>query len=116
FSWPGLERFALHDAVFSVAGDREQLELELDAAGGEDANGKLAIDGELAFSGLRIEAVVEANDLALQFGETALKFAAFSATANGTLDDYSANVNANLAVNTLPMARIALQAKGNLDR
>src|SRR5690606_36298119 len=74
FSWTGLEQFALHDAVFSVAGDREQLELELDAAGGEDANGKLAVDGELAFAGFQIKAVLEANDLALQFEGTTLKF------------------------------------------
>ncbi|HEX7047249.1 MAG TPA: translocation/assembly module TamB domain-containing protein [Gammaproteobacteria bacterium] len=115
FAWPGLEAFLLRDANFSATGNAEHLELQLNAAAGENETGQLAVNGDLAFERTRFDADIDGSDLAFTLDGTRLDVAELDGTASGTPDDYEGVLQGVVQLNALPPARFTVQAQGDPD-
>ncbi|HEX7030741.1 MAG TPA: translocation/assembly module TamB domain-containing protein [Gammaproteobacteria bacterium] len=113
-AWPEMKTLSVRDARFAVNGDADGLELQLDAAAGD--NGRLAVDGELSFAQTRFAATLNASDLAFAFNGTSVEVAELSGTATGAPEDYSASLQGTTRINQLPPAHFDIKANGDPDQ
>lgn len=112
FAWPGLEAVALRDVQFETAGDVKQLRARIEASAGD---GRIDLDGQLAFADLQFEADIAGNDLVFDFNGTRLAANALSAEIAGVPSNHTATLATDVRVNDLPVAQTRLRTQGTLD-